>query len=223
MHVHLTNVNSTQDYLKSLLKERSGEIDYLVSCDNQLQGHGRGDKDWHGYSGGIYLSFTLTAHQIPTLTTLELACILADYLEQNYQVKLKLKWPNDLLIENKKCAGILIDHQLDQYIVGMGINLWRSEHELFNFASISQNTYQNENKKSLCLDLYQFIKNNRIEKSEMLKKIWLNRCAHLNQPVTILENSQQTTAIFKDIGMYGEAIVEEHGVQKKYYSASILI
>jgi BirA family biotin operon repressor/biotin-[acetyl-CoA-carboxylase] ligase len=222
IHIHLDDINSTQDYLKSLLKERSGEEDYLVSCNIQKSGHGRGAKNWQGYAGGLYFSFNMSPHIVPTLTTLELACLIADYFEQKFKLSLKLKWPNDLLFEDQKCAGILIDHIENQYIAGIGINLWKPQTD-FSFTSLLNNTYQMEDKKSFICDIYQYIQQNRINNAAAVKNNWLQRCVHLNRKITLIDTHNQKNVVFKEIGDYGEAIVEEDLVLKKYFSASIVL
>ncbi len=133
--VHKFDVlDTTQGYLRDLVNVNH-DIDegYLVQAEKQTNGYGRHGRDWQEGSGNLYTSFLVrpecTAYQIgelSLLTGVALANTIKQYLED---IPTLLKWPNDILIEHKKCSGILIDAgSIEQgiipyLIIGVGVNI----------------------------------------------------------------------------------------------------
>jgi len=105
----------------------------LVVAESQRQGRGRLARSWHSPAGaGIYLSLLCRPRLDPedlAKMTLAAGLALALALEKNAGVKPALKWPNDLWLEEKKCAGILCECQLAMgagrpaVVVGIGLNV----------------------------------------------------------------------------------------------------
>jgi BirA family biotin operon repressor/biotin-[acetyl-CoA-carboxylase] ligase len=126
-HIHLDNCNSTQDYLKEQLAQ-GVETDLLISCENQTQGHGRNQKKWETLPHSLYFSFNLEPNPKVTWTAIELSVIIADYFYEKFGESLKLKWPNDIYVGDKKLGGILIENSImsgtiKSSIVGVGLNI----------------------------------------------------------------------------------------------------
>jgi BirA family biotin operon repressor/biotin-[acetyl-CoA-carboxylase] ligase len=205
-HEHFQEIDSTQDYLLS----RKTTEDYLVSCDKQTKGKGRHGRSWQHQEGSLALSFTLKSNPIITLTALEMAVLVNQY----FQNKLLLKWPNDLMEPRlDKCGGILIDIKDDMMIVGIGLNLLPNE----DFGSV----YPEEREidpKELSLKIYHHITNHRLSAKDVISE-WEKYCCHLNEEVEI-DNQEGN---FKGIGSNGEALIEIQGQTKSFYTGSLLI
>lgn len=123
-------VDSTNAALARLAKEGCEE-GTVVIADAQRAGRGRLGKSWFSPPGvNLHLSILLKP-AIPVTEARFLTLIgslaIADALEL-YGVKAQVKWPNDVLAADKKIAGVLAevqlrDGQLDQLILGLGVNL----------------------------------------------------------------------------------------------------
>ncbi len=104
----------------------------IVTADQQTSGRGRLGRNWVSEPGqGLYLSLVLRPvckpSQAPILTLLA-GLGVREALEQITGIHCDIRWPNDILINEKKCCGILVEmeNQLDHIqhvIVGIGINL----------------------------------------------------------------------------------------------------
>ncbi|MXO61773.1 biotin--[acetyl-CoA-carboxylase] ligase [Qipengyuania oceanensis] len=108
-------------------RERVGEGDWLVA-DRQTAGRGRQGRAWFDGSGNFMGStVVLLGPNDPPPPTLALMAGLALYEAVTPMVQgragLSLKWPNDLLLDNAKLAGILLERVEDAVIVGIGVNL----------------------------------------------------------------------------------------------------
>ncbi len=125
----LEAVDSTNDYAKK--KASSSKDGSIVISKEQVKGKGRRGRDFHSSKDdGIYLSMILKPaiepSKAPFITSIAGAALIKAL--DNFDVKGKVKWPNDILINDKKIAGILTemsaDIELIEYIIlGVGINV----------------------------------------------------------------------------------------------------
>lgn len=113
----------------------------IVVAETQTAGRGRRGRTWHSPARhGIYLSVILRpelpVNEVPRVS-LVVGVVVAETLEAEFQLPARIKWPNDILINNRKIAGILCEvvtsHQGVEYIVtGIGLNV---NNPLENFPS----------------------------------------------------------------------------------------
>jgi BirA family biotin operon repressor/biotin-[acetyl-CoA-carboxylase] ligase len=127
---HLVRVESTND--EAAAWARAGApAGAVVVADEQTRGRGRLGRRWHSPPGAsLYLSAVLrpplAPHRVPPLT-LAAGVAVAEALVQ-CDVAPALKWPNDVLVDGKKIAGILTEMSSDldrvhHVVVGIGVNL----------------------------------------------------------------------------------------------------
>ncbi|MGP7816040.1 biotin--[acetyl-CoA-carboxylase] ligase [Niallia sp. 01092] len=124
-------VESTQKIAHKLALE-GAEEGTLVVAEEQLGGKGRLNRNWHSPKyKGIWMSLLLRPNipilQAPQLTLLTAVAVVQG-IEEVTGLQAQIKWPNDLLINNKKVTGILTEIQADSdriqsVIVGIGINV----------------------------------------------------------------------------------------------------
>ncbi len=109
--VRLESVRSTQDVARDL------PIGSVVIADHQTEGRGRMDRRWEAPPGtALLVSFVL--HPNPVLS---LAAGVA--AAEACGPDVRLKWPNDLLLDDRKLGGILVEATAHKAICGIGINL----------------------------------------------------------------------------------------------------
>lgn len=124
-------VSSTQEIARELAI-KGAEQGTLIVAEQQTKGRGRLERNWESvHSKSILLSLILRPEipiqQTPQLTLLT-AVAIAQTLEQFAIANVQIKWPNDILIENRKVAGILTElqaeaDQVSAVIIGIGINV----------------------------------------------------------------------------------------------------
>ena len=134
---HLKEVDSTNNFALHKAKEGAPE-GTLVLADYQYQGRGQGDHTWYSPKGGIYLSLILRPRVSPSdinswnmMAGLAVMETLRDYIKGN----ISLKFPNDVLVDGRKIAGILTEMRGDfkhiHYLVmGIGININFKMHKI---------------------------------------------------------------------------------------------
>ena len=101
----------------------------IIIAGEQFAGRGRNERTWSSPPGkGIYATTLLTrpAPELP-LFPLEMANAVATYLRETFGIDARIKWPNDVLVDGRKIAGILIEARVQEthvhMLIGTGINL----------------------------------------------------------------------------------------------------
>lgn len=109
--VRLESVGSTQDVAREL------PVGSIVIADHQTSGRGRLDRRWEAPPGtALLVSFVLAPNPV-----LSLAAGVA--AAEACGPRIRLKWPNDLLLDERKLGGILVESTRDKAVCGIGINL----------------------------------------------------------------------------------------------------
>jgi len=132
--IRLDSVTSTNVYLINLLKKGFLQEGTLVISDNQYAGKGLDKNVWES-ENGKNLTFSVILHpdflpaekqfMLTKAISLAVCRFIKMYIVDEH---VKIKWPNDIYIENQKVAGILINNsiqgsQMIYSVVGIGINI----------------------------------------------------------------------------------------------------
>lgn len=135
---YLKTIGSTNDYAL-LLAVEGAPHGTLVVAEEQTKGRGRLRREWISYPNrGVYLSILLR-NPLPVRVAPQSAYIgslaLVKMLREEFGITASIKWPNDVLINGRKAAGILTETQSDQdfsrfIVMGIGINVNHSREEM---------------------------------------------------------------------------------------------
>ena len=147
---HMPCATSTNTLARRILNEcAENDIripEAILVADEQREGRGRGDRTWHSPAGkGIYAT---ALHAIPSgevnSLPLRVACMVATFLRETYAIDARIKWPNDIQVEGRKIAGILIEARTQDAgafaLIGVGINVFPSAGAPENATSILEVT-----------------------------------------------------------------------------------
>jgi BirA family biotin operon repressor/biotin-[acetyl-CoA-carboxylase] ligase len=112
-------IDSTNEQAKRVAADN-----FVIVAASQTAGKGRGGKSWISDDGNLFFSIILDASRLknPEIISFVAALSVANAIEKNGASCL-IKWPNDVLVENKKCCGILLEKHKNNLIVGIGINI----------------------------------------------------------------------------------------------------
>jgi BirA family biotin operon repressor/biotin-[acetyl-CoA-carboxylase] ligase len=128
--LYFEELDSTNTYMKGL---PAGEVTHGQLClaDHQSRGRGQYERNWETELGAN-LTFTLALRPSETerFHVLTLACVRAAVaeIEDSFGCEAFIKWPNDLIINQKKAAGFLTEtvfngNRLDRLLIGIGLNV----------------------------------------------------------------------------------------------------
>jgi BirA family biotin operon repressor/biotin-[acetyl-CoA-carboxylase] ligase len=124
---HHDKIGSTNDEARRLAAEDAPH-GTVVHADEQTSGRGRLSRTWFSPPGNLYVSILLRTGE-PAARTSELsflaALAVADTVEELLprQIRAMLKWPNDVLVNGAKIAGILLEQADEATIMGIGLNV----------------------------------------------------------------------------------------------------
>ncbi len=115
------NTESTMDLAKEI---RSFFLfPFVVRSTIQTSGRGQHKRQWESSEGGLWLTFCFQVAQAAGLSTYFSIPVAKTISQIAPSCNIRVKWPNDVLLEGKKVAGILIELQNNMAFVGVGINV----------------------------------------------------------------------------------------------------
>ena len=141
--IHLETVGSTMKEIK----KHTGDKNICLIADEQTEGIGRRGNQWVSPKGNIYLSLlfkynlSIEHHFLFTAVAANsIILCLNNYINENIYIK----WPNDIIINDSKIAGIMTDiieyKGIKYIIIGIGINIVNSPN-LINYPTTCFNKY----------------------------------------------------------------------------------
>ena len=133
LFIKLDAIDSTNDYLKALAMKESLDNYTTVIADKQLKGKGQMGSDWISEEGKNLTMSVLVKSVFATSKTIfniniAVALSITNVLESLNIPKVAVKWPNDIMAENKKLGGILIENAIKSdgtisSVIGIGLNI----------------------------------------------------------------------------------------------------
>ena len=134
---HFEQLPSTNEYATDFITKNKPSEGTVISASNQTAGRGQHDSIWESTANQnltlsivFYPTFLLPKHQFWLSQAIALG--VRDFIAMNTNKKVFIKWANDIYIEHKKVAGILIQNSISgtaimNSTVGIGININQSE------------------------------------------------------------------------------------------------
>ena len=230
------SVTSTNKILKEMAVKNAREGTVIVAL-SQTDGHGRYDRKFYSDFGGIYLSVLLRPKLLnfdATLLTSAVAVAVSNAIDEVAKRSTKIKWVNDILLDNKKVCGILCEGGFcgddSFFVVGIGINARPTKNGLDNqikdIATTLFNTYSTDILATLCARVIDnlFYEYNHLQNREFLTT-YRQKSAVLGKEITVLSMGENIgTAIAVEIDDECRLLVEfENGEKKKLISDEISI
>ena len=229
--VNLHQHSSTNLYLSSLLKENPETGPVMVISDFQDAGRGQGSHQWHSMPGkNLLLSLLLFPAFLSASDQFQLSRVaslaLIDTLKYLGMMP-DIKWPNDILINKRKLAGILIENgisgkNISHTIIGIGLNLNQTEFPPFPVeassvalergAASDRNQVLDQLLDSL-MSRYGQLENGETSK---LESDYMENLFMLDQPGAFVHQGKQFTGTIRGLSDLGELLVESHGKTRSY-------
>ena len=205
--IKLDAIDSTNDFLKRLSVEQALENFTVVTAEEQTRGKGQMGAKWVSETGKNLIFSVLINNKLNSISEifdLNVAVALAvlTTLEINNIPNLSVKWPNDIMSDNKKLAGILIENTIKNNgeissIIGVGLNVNQQNFDELPKASSLAVILKKEFEKDLilnqfieCLKLNYDLLNNKL--ASQLWKNYNNKLFKLGipMPFSLLDETQ---------------------------------
>ena len=145
---YLEETDSTQNFALQIAQNKK-ENGTIIIAQKQTHGKGRLNRKWISPKGGIWFSIILQPNftiEESVLLPIVTAIALSTAIQKSLKIKTNVKWPNDITLNRKKVAGIIIDasfqsNYIENIIIGVGINYKIKSKELEKRITAMPNFY----------------------------------------------------------------------------------
>ena len=222
--IFLTEVESTNNYANQLVLSKAAEHGTVVLAQYQNKGKGQQGNSWESEPGKnlltsiiLFPDFLSAAKQFYLSKIASLAIV--DFLKMESK-EVSIKWPNDIYIQNKKVAGILIENaikgkNLSSSIIGIGLNLNQEiflsdapnpvslklvTSQIYDIEKVAETIFEN------MFHWYQILKNGGFD---VIDSTYFNQLFRANEWAIFAKRGVQFEAKINGIGEFGQLILEE--------------
>lgn len=232
---HFEEVKSTNSLALELSKTHKIDHNHIILADSQSGGKGRMGRSWTSPPGNLYFSLVLKSQksiaeisQISFLSAVSMGLAISEFDQKKTdEAKINYKWPNDILIDGKKVAGILLEKDSDFVVVGIGVNINSHPQNISYPACNLENRGFLVNQENLLKkfldnfsDLYQKWQNFGFTP---IRNLWLARAYNLGKEININLPEKSLLGVFKDLDKNGNLIISSANTEIIISSAEIII
>ncbi|HGM5493460.1 TPA: bifunctional biotin--[acetyl-CoA-carboxylase] ligase/biotin operon repressor BirA [Serratia fonticola] len=228
-------VDSTNQYLLDRLAElTSGDA---CIAEYQQAGRGRRGRQWISpFGANLYLSMFWRLEQGPAAAmglSLVIGIVMAEVLQRLGADKVRVKWPNDLYLNDRKLAGILVEltgktGDAAQLVLGAGINMAmrdsnasQIDQRWINLQEAGISIDRNELAAKLLNELRSSLRQFEIDGLAPFISRWRQLDNFIDRPVKLLIGEQQIFGIARGIDQQGALLLEQEGVIKPFIGGEI--
>ena len=225
--IYFNNCASTQDELIDFLNQHYLSEDFLaVYTFNQTKGRGQYGNSWENLpEKNLAYSFALKTKNInvsDTCFNFYTAILVRDFIANLTKTEVKIKWPNDLILKNKKICGMLFEKDKNYFVVGIGINILQENFKnLPKAGSVLSQTGLSFELKAFTESLHQYLFEHLVQK-EIPNNILELYHLHLyrkNEVSVFEKNEVRQNGIIKNVDETGHIWIdlENEGLQKFFH------
>ena len=199
--INLKTVKSTNLEIKKMISSKININNLCLSADNQTDGYGRRNAKWFSYKGNIHLSILVKpkcsineVNQLSFMTSITLGDTLKK-IKSN--INIKYKWPNDILLNKKKIAGVILEtssfvnKKIKWVIIGIGLNIKKSPNlntKEFKITSLNKEKIYVRKDDFIDSFLQRFFRNYEFWKKKgfnFIKKDWISNVYKKNNKIVV--------------------------------------
>lgn len=209
---------------------KSGVQDnFVIIADEQSAGRGQQAREWQSLIGNLHCSILLykvndikhNTWQLPYIV----ANVVADSISSLQVTKsskipdIQVKWPNDILLNQKKVTGILIEtltvNNIKYLVIGIGVNI--SKHPKKNISYKVTNLVESNLLVNSPIDFLNTMMVNferyftdwkKNQSFILVKNQWLSKAHNINKAITVFDGKKRISGIFRTIGDDGALHIE---------------
>lgn len=227
--IQLDTVDSTNNFAANLLS--SGELVHgtVIMADEQTNGRGQRGSNWitqpaMNLTVSFFVVYDNLAVNRQSSINQWVSLAIIDVLKK-HKISASVKWPNDILVNDKKIGGVLIENQLSQNmikssIIGIGLNVNQTD-----FDGLSATSIQSECKSFLPLNLVlleliesmnscmKLLDQNNFEE---LKEVYHRNLWRMNELTQVKVNGEVKLGIIRGTTDFGLLILELDGAEQYF-------
>jgi BirA family transcriptional regulator, biotin operon repressor / biotin---[acetyl-CoA-carboxylase] ligase len=216
--IYTDEVESTNTFLMEK-QNKFNSNGTVILAEKQSKGKGRKERLWYS-AKGQNLTFSVLINNKKMLKNnlnhINFAAALSagTAIENRYQLNTDMKWPNDVMVKEKKISGILLESSssgniIERLVVGVGINVNQNSFQgefKIEPTSILLETGSAAERETLLAEFLNIFEDNLARltnEPESIVKEWRNKCSMIGERITIDDNGKIRSGIFDDIDNNG--------------------
>jgi BirA family biotin operon repressor/biotin-[acetyl-CoA-carboxylase] ligase len=214
--IYSESIDSTNSFL--LENKQNLANGTVIFTEFQESGRGRFKRPWESNKGeNLTFSILLRKKYLllnPNHINLASSLAVSSAIENLYQLKTDLKWPNDILIKNKKVSGILLESsskgsELEKIVVGIGVNVNQTKFDCdfkIQPTSVKFEMRKEANRERFLSEILNGFEELLSSLQDSPKKVldeWRERCRMIGEPITIDTGTERKYGVFYDIDANG--------------------
>ncbi len=210
--ISFETIDSTSTWAKQHLTKLAPGTIHIVRAEEQTAGYGRRGHNWLSPKGKnllVTFAFALT-DEIPSLLCHKLCLSLTQTLE-NFSLSAKIKWPNDVLLNGKKIAGVICEIVNGIAYLGLGLNVNTSSEELAPITPPATSLLSESGKEWDRDTLEAKILANFLQVKGFSKADYEKRLTFIDQKISVEDEGKVFTGICKGISEEGALLLEVDG------------
>lgn len=208
-------------------------------AEKQTEGRGRKNRKWDSQEEmNLTFSILITENRYfkknPNLINFAASLSVALAIENLYQLKAELKWPNDILVDRKKMAGILLEsvsegNNISRLVIGIGLNVNQVSfpHKyLIPPTSLKREVGQRaDREKSLAevLNNFETLLESSLNSSNRILEEWKSKCNLIGERITVQIGQEKKQGIFHDIDDKGYLVLRTKDNLETVHSGDVSI
>lgn len=223
-------IDSTNDEVRRLAAagEPAGAV---VTAAEQTAGRGRRNRAWHSPRGNLHASLLLDPGAQPARAP-ELVFVAAVALRETVaeftRAAVACKWPNDILVDGRKIAGMLLELADGLVILGVGVNLVAAPadalHPAIALAECGPILTPDELLAPFCIRLARRLDEWRAHGFAPIRAAWLAHAAGQGGPITArLADGSSLSGRFAGLAPDGALLLERDGVERRIVTADVFL
>ncbi|MEI7811396.1 MAG: biotin--[acetyl-CoA-carboxylase] ligase [Ignavibacteria bacterium] len=215
--IYSEEVDSTNAVLLDPANDLNTDGSVLLA-EKQSDGKGRKDRKWyslkdHNLTFSVLLNRKFNERKINLINFA--ACLaISNSLENLYQLRINLKWPNDVLVAGEKIAGILLEstskgNRINKLVVGIGLNVNQTAFQgtfripPTSVKKITGNDIPRERLLSEILNNFEELLERVHSNPQSILNDWKSRCRMLGEMVEVQDEDVSKTGLFEDVDEEG--------------------
>lgn len=216
-YITFKNLDSTMNIAREKADKGCPSFTTIIA-ETQNAGKGSADRIWHSNEGGLYFTMVLKP-ELPSayhyIYTLAATAALKKTIEKLYNISTGSKWPNDLMYQDKKIAGILTEmhskgNKINWLNLGVGINV-NNHPGLVNSCSIKEISGIRHDRKNLLTSFEdQYKKIIKDNKPSEIRRLWKQGNLTLDKEIILKsETGDVIKGVSTDIDAAGSLLIKD--------------
>ena len=225
----MAETGSTNDEVKKLSANIRGQK-VVISARSQTNGRGRRGRGWVSLDGNLFFSLGVE-NELKNLGALVFIASLS--LWQTVRnldplLNVKLKWPNDVLVNDKKISGMLLEKGAGGYwVIGIGVNLKVAPllvNTLYPAVSLAEagiNVERLDFLRSFIAEFDNYFNLWKTEGFEPIRREWLAHVKSLDEEILVRLEDEELEGIFRGVDEHGSLLLETSGRIRRIYAGDV--